>query len=128
MCELGELVGARRVLEREIGWLDGKEEEAQGGQKKIEIEIEKEKEENIKQAAAPAAEGSLERRLAAIKLRQVQLQFTCFTGTKVQILTQLRRQLDERIKRTRVAVAAALLASSKPVLSLLALLVQKYKY
>ena len=69
MCELGVLVGARRVLDREIGWLDG-EEEAQGGQKKEE-EKEKENEENGKQAAAPAAEGSLERRLAVIKLRQL---------------------------------------------------------
>ena len=67
MCELGVLVGARRVLDREIGWLDG-EEEAQGGPKKEEKE--KEKEENGKQAAASDAEGSLERRLAAIKLRQ----------------------------------------------------------
>jgi hypothetical protein len=69
MCELGELVGARRVLEREIGWLDGKEE-AHGGQE----EKEKEKGKEIgNQAAAPAAEGSLERRLAAIKLRQALL-------------------------------------------------------
>ena len=37
MCELGEMVGARSVLEREIGWLDGKEE-AQGGQNKTEKE------------------------------------------------------------------------------------------
>ena len=32
-------------------------------------------------------------------------QFTCFSGTKVQILTQLRRQKRKRLQRTRYKVS-----------------------
>jgi hypothetical protein len=32
-------------------------------------------------------------------------QFTCFSGTKVQILTQLRRQKRKRLQRTRDKVS-----------------------
>jgi hypothetical protein len=52
------------------------------------------------------------------------LRFTCFTRTKVQILTRLARDTQ-----THVGAASAddALKALEKVLSLLALLVQKYK-
>jgi hypothetical protein len=68
-------------------------------------------------------------------------QFTCFTGTRVQILTQLvrRARLRKRLRGSRCSVYllywyqstntdAAVAVARKQVLSLLALLVAKYKY
>ncbi len=52
-------------------------------------------------------------------------QFTCFTGTKVRILTQLLAQLSRRSCWSYIHTHCA---SRRKVLSLLALLVQKYKY
>ena len=65
-------------------------------------------------------------------------QFTCFTNTKVQILTpeELRARLDASIKAgdagAAAAIASALTAdkinAQLQALSLLALLVHKYRY
>ena len=60
------------------------------------------------------------------------LRFTCFTGTKVQILTQLLTNPDEQ--KNIAAALQALMAHNKKlqesvqVIGLLPVLVQKYKY
>ncbi len=53
-------------------------------------------------------------------------QFTCFTGAKVQILTQRNSRLQRETAAERLRLATEL--RELKVLSLLAVLVQKYKY
>ncbi len=69
-----------------------------------------------RKAAAPADDAGA----CGISVRVVQgTQFTCITGTKVQILLQHLQTMQELVESVCV---------SFKVLSLLALLVQKYKY
>ena len=61
--------------------------------------------------------------------RRAGTQFTCFTGTKVQILTLLEPQAQAASReRQCLEVEALLIRRERQVLSLLALPVQKYKY
>ena len=63
--------------------------------------------------------------LRARRIWAPRLQFTCFTGTKVQILTRLARDTQTHVGASSADDA---LKALEKVLSVLALLVQKYKY